>query len=327
MPNVWAVRASGGALTAAFVRGGYASVGYGMDIDLSTVTNYANVETLYRQKHPETLSNYKIGQEVGQLHRFLHVLKADDYVITPAEQAGVLRYGILSDDAPYFTDGGDAEDTHTNRRQVQWSPDKLLRSQLSVPFQRSLAAPRTVFSLERHEREFFENIGRDDLALEQGAPAPDEHDPYNTAIMRLLELDPDEFEDLVGVLLAAMGFEQVRVTGKSGDGGVDVIGVLHASTLADVRLFVQVKRHQQSNKVNKAAVQQVRAGIPFGGNGAIITTSSFAKPAIEAANEPDYPRVGLTDGAQLVDLLLEYWAELPSEFQEKLGLKPGLVLA
>lgn len=45
------------------------------------------------------------------------------------------------------------------------------------------------------------------------------------------------------------------------------------------------------------------------------------------ALDPSFPRIGLIDGHQLVDLLVEHWADIPPEFGERLGLKPGLVRA
>ena len=35
----------------------------------------------------------------------------------------------------------------------------------------------------------------------------------------------------------------------------------------------------------------------------------------------------VTSQGQLVDLLVAHWSDIPREFQERLGLKPGLVLA
>jgi len=35
----------------------------------------------------------------------------------------------------------------------------------------------------------------------------------------------------------------------------------------------------------------------------------------------------LINGRQLVDLLIEHWSDIPPEFRERLGLKPGLVRA
>jgi restriction system protein len=40
-----------------------------------------------------------------------------------------------------------------------------------------------------------------------------------------------------------------------------------------------------------------------------------------------FPRIGLVNGRQLVDLLVAHWSDIPPEFQERLGLKPGLVRA
>ena len=43
---------------------------------------------------------------------------------------------------------------------------------------------------------------------------------------RLLSMHPKEFEELIGQLLVAIGFEDVIVTSYSGDGGIDVRGTL-----------------------------------------------------------------------------------------------------
>jgi hypothetical protein len=64
---------------------------------------------------------------------------------------------------------------------------------------------------------------------------------------------------------------------------------------------------------------------PFGGQGAFITTAGFQNAAAEVALEPGFPRIGLINGRQLVDPLVEHWTDVPPEFRERLGLKPGLV--
>src|SRR5690606_38275965 len=117
------------------------------------------------------------------------------------------------------------------------------------------------------------------------------------------------------------------VTGKSGDGGVDAIGELNIANLAKVRIFVQAKRYQLGSKVKASVVKQLRQAIPKDGQGAFITTADFDKKAPDVALEPGFPRIGLINGHQLVDLLVEHWADIPTEFRDRLGLKPGLVLA
>ena len=142
---------------------------------------------------------------------------------------------------------------------------------------------------------------------------------------QVLELDDKEFEILVGHLLTALGFEGSEVVGKSGDGGVDATGELNVANLAKVKVFVQAKRYKLGSKVSANTVRQLRQAIPFGGQGAFITTADYQGSAAEVALEPGFPRIGLINGRQLVDLLIEHWNDIPPEFRERLGLKPGLV--
>ncbi len=67
--------------------------------------------------------------------------------------------------------------------------------------------------------------------------------------------------------------------------------------------------------------------IPSGGQGAFITTADYQRKAYDVATDSGYPRIGLINGRQLVDLLVEHWKDMPEEFQSKLGLKTGLVLS
>ena len=138
-------------------------------------------------------------------------------------------------------------------------------------------------------------------------------------------MDEKEFEILVGHLLTALGFEGSEVIGKPGDGGVDATGELNVSNLAKVKVFVQAKRYKLGTRITASTVKQLRQAIPFGGQGAFITTADFQNNAHEVALESGFPRIGLVNGRQLVDLLVEHWEDIPSEFRELLDLRPGLV--
>jgi restriction system protein len=59
----------------------------------------------------------------------------------------------------------------------------------------------------------------------------------------LSNINPYSFEILVKRLLEAMGYEDVEVTSRSGDGGVDVIAEIEVG-ITLVREVVQVKRRQ-----------------------------------------------------------------------------------
>lgn len=329
-PNVWVVRAEGGKLTAKWVRNGYASIDFNIKtqdaLKLETVDEF---ESVFREQNPNETSEGRIQTNARQIHRFVATIRAGDYIITPEAKAKAsrLRYGRVADQPAYWDAVGDGKDDHHNRRRIEWSSRVLQRSVLSVPFQRSLTGWLTVFSVQKHAHEFFVRIGKPDLAPSIGPSPSAQGEPHDAALSRLLAFSAEEFEDFVGALLSAMGFEKVEVTKRSGDGGIDVIGILHVSTLAQVQLFVQVKRYQPKNRINKAEVENVRRGIPFGGQGAFITTSDFAKGAVSAATASGFPHIGLINGSQLMDLVLEHWANIPEDFRDRLDLKPGLVPA
>jgi predicted Mrr-cat superfamily restriction endonuclease len=321
MRNVWCVRAEFGTYTQHFVKGGYVAIGWMPDIDLGGVTLRDELYPLYKATYPQDTSNIVIGQQVGQIARFLLEMKAGDHVITPAADTEWLHYGILAADPSYFYATDDDGCPYRHRRHVAWAKDCLRRGDLSVPFQNTIRSSLTVFGVS-HRDEFFEVIGRKDLTSKRPTS---KYDPYKAVLEQVLQLDDKEFEILVAHLLTALGFEGSEVTGKTGDGGVDATGELNVANLAKVKIFVQAKRYQLGAKIRAYTVKKLRQAVPFGGQGAFITTADFQKAAYDVALEPGFPRIGLVNGRQLVDLLVEHWEDIPQEFRDRLGLRPGLV--
>ena len=323
MTNVWVVRADFGTYTDHFISSGYVGIGWMPDQDLSGIGNRDELYPIYAWAHPGDTSPYVIGQQVGQIARFLLEIKPGDYVIAPPKDTEWLHYGRVSPEPSYFySDAGDGC-PYRHRRKVDWEEKRLSRSELSVPFQNTIRSSLTVFAVSQRE-EFLYKIGETNLSPQHGAEGGD---PYRVVLNQILELDAAEFEILVGHLLTALGFEGTEVTGKSGDGGVDAIGELNVWNLAKVKVFVQAKRYSPGNKINSTTVKSLRQSIPFAGQGAFITTADFQQNAAQAALEPGFPRIGLINGSQLVDLLVGHWNEIPEEFRQRLGLKPGLVQA
>lgn len=323
MSNLFCVRAEFGTYAKQFVAGGYVAIGWLSETDLSGITTRDELYPIYKADHPEDTSNIVIGQQVGQIARFLLEMKPGDYVITPDSDTELLHYGQIAPDPSYIFANGDDGCPYLHRRRVTWAKETLKRSGLSVPFQNTIRSSLTVFAISQRD-EFLAAIGRTDLA---SPPKATTYDPYLAVLEQVLELDPKEFEILVGHLLTALGFEGSEVVGKTGDGGVDATGELNVANLAKVKVFVQAKRYQLGAKVAANVVKQLRQAIPFGGQGAFITTADFQNAAADVAFAPGFPRIGLVNGRQLVDLLVEHWNDIPPEFQERLGLKQGLVRA
>lgn len=117
---------------------------------------------------------------------------------------------------------------------------------------------------------------------------------------------PDRFEALIGELLIQMGFDErtVEVTKRSGDGGIDVMGVYRAAGLTEVNAAVQVKRWK--GNVQAPTVTSLRGSLQVYQQGIIITTSDFSKGAREEAAAANKTRIGLINGHDLIELLIRH---------------------
>jgi len=137
---------------------------------------------------------------------------------------------------------------------------------------------------------------------------------------RLLQMLPDRFEALIGELLIALGFDEstVEVTRHSGDGGIDVRGVLRAGGITEVNAAVQVKRWKRN--VQARTVRDLRGSLTVHEQGIIITTSNFSSGAQKEAQEQGKTPISLVNGEQLLDLLIEHSIGVAQEQHTLLSL-------
>lgn len=117
----------------------------------------------------------------------------------------------------------------------------------------------------------------------------------------LIQLKPDAFERLAQRILREAGFTKVQVIGKSGDGGIDGIGILRVNLVSFVVLF-QCKRYKGS--VGSGAVRDFRGAMQGRcDKGLMITTGTFSSDARAEATRDGAPAIDLIDGEGLCDLL------------------------
>ena len=130
---------------------------------------------------------------------------------------------------------------------------------------------------------------------------PSEPDWKDVLLERLLKMTPDAFERLAQRLLREAGFRNVEVLGKSGDGGIDGVGVYRLS-LVSFPVYFQCKRW--ANQVPASAVRDFRGAMSGRGDkGLLITTANFTPAAREEATRDGAPPVDLVGGEELCDLL------------------------
>ena len=118
-------------------------------------------------------------------------------------------------------------------------------------------------------------------------------------------MDPYAFERLTQRLLRECGFDDVHVTKKSGDGGIDGTGKLRINGIFSFNIAFQCKRYQGS--VGAAEIRDFRGSLTTDiEKGVFITTGSFSKPAKEEASNPGKQQIDLIDGEEFMTKLAEY---------------------
>ncbi len=325
VPEVYVVRADSGRWADAFRRGGYVAISYG---PVKNVPLYKALEVgkefvreVYEELYPDA-SPMSVAQNTGQIWRFLNDLKPGMIVMVPTEDTAKIMVGQVTEDYYYEADPPDGDCPWRHRKRVAWRSEPLYRNSFSVPLQQTLASSLAIFNVRQVE----EILAALDL------PVPEAKKPLllteaslaHLIIERILELTPDEFEILVTELLSAIGFESEHV-GKSGDNGIDVQGKLDVYGFANVDLMVQVKRYRPGATIDHKIIKSFRGSVPDRCQAAFVTTANFTAKAREEALRPGYKRIGLINGAQLVDLLTEHYDDLSPELKEKLHLRMTLI--
>jgi restriction system protein len=120
----------------------------------------------------------------------------------------------------------------------------------------------------------------------------------------LLKLAPNAFERLCQRLLRESGFTQVKVTGRTGDGGNDGVGLEQLGGLLSFPVLFQCKRYRGS--VGAGAIRDFRgAMIGRADRGLVLTTGSFTHDARVEATRDGAPPIDLVDGDRLLEKLKE----------------------
>lgn len=129
-----------------------------------------------------------------------------------------------------------------------------------------------------------------------------EFDEWRDGLLNVVQtMPPSSFEKLCQRVLRESGFTQVEITGRSGDGGIDGIGVLRIALLS-FQVFFQCKRYKGS--VGAPAIRDFRgAMVGRTDKGLLVTTGSFTPEAKREATRDGAPVLDLIDGDSLCTIL------------------------
>ena len=142
-----------------------------------------------------------------------------------------------------------------------------------------------------------------------------------TLLTTLQSMPPDAFERLAQRLLREAGFTRVEVTVRSGDGGIDGVGVLRTNLLLSFTTLFQCKRY--IGTVGSGAVRDFRgAMVGRSDKGLIITTGTFSAEARREAARDGAPAIDLIDGDYLCDLLKTLKLGVRTEVVERVVVDP-----
>jgi restriction system protein len=181
-----------------------------------------------------------------------------------------------------------------------WRPPS---TDLSVPDTEISIVPGDEAEQQSERREQLNAREQDRPGVDKAAPAHVMFEtPWQDQLLDcLLKMKPAAFERLCQRVLKDSGFIKVEVTGRSGDGGIDGIGVLRLNLLSFHVLF-QCKRWRGS--VGASAIRDFRgAMVGRTDKGLVMTTGTFTTDARKEATRDGAPAIDLVDGEALCELL------------------------
>lgn len=186
-----------------------------------------------------------------------------------------------------------------------WSLSDKGRAIDTLSAKESLLLFKQVHAEFEGEKDVKESSPQDELTEEDIAPndtSVNDNFAYRKRLLEvLISLPPAGFERLCQRLLRESGFEQVTVTGRSGDGGIDGQGILQVNPFVSFKVLFQCKRY--TGAVSTSQVRDFRgAMMGRADKGIILTTGAFISDAQKEAVRDGVPPIELVHGEKLLDM-------------------------
>lgn len=141
----------------------------------------------------------------------------------------------------------------------------------------------------------------------------------------LQNMNPYDFQDLVGALLRGLGYHIAWTAPPGKDGGIDLVATPDALGTRSPRIKVQVKRQQATVSVD--GLRSFMAMLGTDDVGLFVSLGGFTKDAQDEARLQPTRKVTLIDLERFYDLWVEHYPKLPDEDRRRLPLQPIYFLA
>ena len=152
------------------------------------------------------------------------------------------------------------------------------------------------------------------------AVAKDDRDWKSRLLDVVIEMSADAFERLAQRLMREAGFVRVEVRGKTGDGGIDGVGILRVN-LVSFQVYFQCKKWRTS--VGAREIRDFRGALQGRADkGLFITTGTFTAQANDEASRDGAIAIDLIDGDRLCELLKEYDLGVSTRMVEAIDIHP-----
>ena len=153
-------------------------------------------------------------------------------------------------------------------------------------------------SLNKEEvNSYVNNLRFNKESVEEEA---EEEDGWKIELLeKIMGITPDAFERLCQRILRESGFSKVEVKGRSGDGGIDGVGVYKLGGLLSLHVIFQCKRWR--GNVPSKEIRDFRGAMSGRTDkGLFITTGTFTRDAKLEAKRDGAPQIDLIDGEELI---------------------------
>jgi len=318
----WVVRVpKGQKVIEAVKRQGVVAVGFSITQSLGNVKDRESMKDLYRSVCPDARER-RVNAAIGQLHRIVHVIKEGDWILTPDRDRRIVLFGRARGSYEFHPNAIDEEHHYPHVRRVKWMGE-FSRDDMSTALRNTMGGLATVFDLGKHARELLRLMqqskgtgGKDDT--EDGIDLlEDTRAKADELIADLIaRIDPYDLQDLVAGLLHAMGY-RTRVSERGPDQGVDVVAHPDALGFESPKIKVQVKHRQSS--AGGPDIRNLVGTLAEGEKGLFVSTGGFTTEALNEARRN--PRLTLINAQELVELLIEYYEQLDSDYKALIPLR------